>query len=156
MIIELFKAFKDAYIKIYAEKIAAKKYIKEIKNLRKEWEDRANDITSVERILQNNWRFLPINQRKDYIQKTIDLIHYGFDVEYHDDGTRTYNGGYNNGLRYIYNDIFLIVRGYLNEMKYSYKHNEYQDVISTYRECINKINEKLEMYHIINNIKDNE
>ena len=89
MIIDLIKAFKDAYNKIYAEKITAKNHIKEIKELLKEWEDRNNNIRLAEKILKDNWHYLPIIQRRDFIQKTVDLINYGFDVKYNDDGTIT-------------------------------------------------------------------
>jgi hypothetical protein len=156
MIIDLIKAFKDAYNKIYAEKITAKNHIKEIKELLKEWEDRNNNIRLAEKILKDNWHYLPIIQRRDFIQKTVDLIDYGFDVKYNDDGTITYFCLYNNGLKDIYNNICYMIKGYLGEMKHSYKHNDYQDVIDTYQDCINRINEKLETYQIINSNKDNE
>lgn len=160
MIIELIKAFKDAYNKIYAEKIIAKKRIKEIEKLLKEWENRIDDIKLVEKTLIDNWHYLPIKQRKDYIQKTVDLIHYGFDIEYHDDGRCTYYGGYYYGLKKIYKNIVDVLQSYKNDMKHSYKNYEYDYVINDYIECSNKINLLMEKYGILeksdNNVLTNE
>ena len=154
MIIDLIQAIKDAYNKIYAEKIEAKSKIKIAKKLFNEWKDRANNIKLVENLLKDNWQFLPIKQRKDYIQKTVDLIHHGFDVEYHEDGSITYYGGYDFGLKNMYDRIVDIIKGNLKDMKDLYENHEYQKVIKAYDNCIDEINEKLVKYHILEIVKN--
>ena len=94
--------FKVTWYEINKDKKRSKDQLQEIKSLANAWKKRAEDIKNVGHILKDNWLYLPVDQRKDYIQKTIDLIHHGFNVEYHEDGTRTYYGGYAYGLINIY------------------------------------------------------
>lgn len=156
MIKDLYFAIVKAYKEVYAEKIEAKEKIKEIKNLLKEWENRTEDIKKVENLLTVNWHYLPIKQRKDYIQRTVDLIHYGFDIEYHEDGTRTYYGGYDFGLKKMYKNIADVLQSYNDNMKSLYKKREYDNVIKDYDECINYINSLLEKYGILEKSNNNE
>lgn len=151
MILDLVVAFKKAWAEINKDKIRSKEQINEIKSLMKQWKERASDIKKVEDILSKHWKYLPINQRKDYVQKTYDLIHYGFDVEYHEDGTRTYYGGYDYGLVQIYNYIYRYIVCKYNDMKSNYNTRNYATVNSIYEYCIDHINEKLEQYHILEN-----
>lgn len=151
MILDLVIAFKKAWKEINKDKIRSKEQIKAIKTLANEWKERTEDIKNVEKLLTKNWKYLPIAQRKDYIQKTVDLIHYGFDVEYHDDGTRTYFGSYGYGLTQIYNDTYKFVVYKYNDMKRHYNKRHYATVNSIYKNCIDCINEKLEKYHILEN-----
>lgn len=151
MLLDLFIAFKKAWKEINKDKIRSKEQIKEIKSLANDWKERTDDIKKVENILSKHWKYFPINQRKDYIQKTYDLIHYGFDVEYHKDGTRTYYGGYDNGLTKIYNDTFKYIVSQYNDMKDFYHSKAYKCVNSIYERTINNINETLEKYHILEN-----
>ena len=151
MILDLVVAFKKAWAEINKDKIRSKEQIKAIKSLANEWKERASDIKKVEVILLKHWKYLPINQRKDYVQKTYDLIHYGFDVEYHEDGTRTYYGGYDYGLVQIYNYIYRYIVCKYNDMKSNYNTRNYATVNSIYEYCIDHINEKLEQYHILEN-----
>ena len=101
MILDLVIAFKKAWAEINKDKIRSKEQINEIKALMNPWKERASDLKKVEGILSKHWKYLPINQRKDYIQKTYDLLQYGFDA-----GTRTYLRGYPYGLVQIYNDTY--------------------------------------------------
>lgn len=151
MILDLFIAYKKAWAEINKDKIRSKEQINEIKSLMKQWKERASDIKKVEDILSKHWKYLPIKQRKDYVQKTYDLIHYGFDVEYHEDGTRTYYGGYDYGLVQIYYCIYKYIVYKYNEMKHHYNKSNYATVNSIYKNCIGHINVKLELYHILEN-----
>ena len=151
MILDLFIAYKKAWAEINKDKIRSKEQINEIKSLMKQWKERASDIKKVEDILSKHWKYLPIKQRKDYVQKTYDLIHYGFDVEYHEDGTRTYYGGYDYGLVQIYYCIYKYIVYKYNEMKHHYNKSNYATVNSIYKNCIDNINVKLELYHILEN-----
>lgn len=151
MILDLVVAFKKAWAEINKDKIRSKEQINEIKVLMKQWKERADDIKKVEDILYKHWKYLPINQRKDYVQKTYDLIHYGFDVEYHEDGTRTYFKGYDYGLVQIYKDTYEYIVCQYNNMKHHYNKRHYEYVNRIYEDCIDRINEKLEQYHILEN-----
>ena len=151
MILDLVVAFKKAWSEINKDKIRSKEQINEIKSLMNQWKERASDIKKVEDILSKHWKYLPINQRRDYIQKTYDLIHYGFDVEYHEDGTRTYYGGYDYALVQVYNSIYRYIVYKYNDMKYHYNKGYYATVNSEYENCIDHINEKLKQYHILEN-----
>lgn len=151
MILDLVIAFKKALAEINKDKIRSKEQINEIKALMNQWKERASDIKKVEDILSKHWKYLPIKQRKDYVQKTYDLLHYGFDVEYHEDGTRTYYGGYDYGLVQMYNDFYKYIVNKYNEMKHHYNKRHYATVNSIYKNCIDHINVKLELYHILEN-----
>ena len=98
-------AFKEAYQKINADKIQARNHIKEMEKLQTHFYCDHQIALKIEEYLGAIWQSLPIKQRKDYVQKTLDLFHYGFDVKYHEDGTRTYYGGYDYGLTKIYNHL---------------------------------------------------
>lgn len=151
IISDLIIAFKKAWHEINKDKIRSKEQIKAIKSLANEWKKRTEDIKNVENLLTINWKYLPIAQRKDYIQKTVDLIHYGFDVEYHKDGTRTYHGAYDYGLIKIYEYIYeTLIYGY-SDMKDFYNSKDYEYVNQIYENSINNINEKLKQYHILEN-----
>lgn len=154
MIFDLIIAFKKAWGEINKDKIRSKNQLKDTKIFIKEWKERTEDIKKVEKILSKHWHYLPIVQRQDYIQKTYDLIHYGFDVEYHENGSRTYFGGYDNGLAKIYQLIHDYIVVQYNDMKHYYNKKNYEKVNSIYQTFIKYINEKLEQYHILE--KDNE
>jgi len=150
-ILDLVIAFKKAWKEINKDKTRSKEQIKAIKSLVNDWKERGDDIKKVEDILSKHWIYLPINQRRDYVQKTIDLIHYGFDVEYHNDGTRTYFGGYDYGLAQIYDSIYKYIVCKYNDMKHQYNKRNYTTVNSIYENCLDHINEKLEQYNIKKN-----
>ncbi len=146
MILDLVIAFKKAWAEINKDKIRSKEQIKAIKSLANEWKERTDDIKKVEDILSKHWKYLPITQRKDYIQKTYDLLHYGFDA-----GTSTYLSGYAYGLTQIYNDTYEYIVCQYNDMKDFYNSKDYKYVNRVYENCLYRINEKLEQYHILEN-----
>lgn len=145
-ILDLVIAFKEACGKINKDKIRSQIQLDEIKELADQWKERVSDIKKVEDIFSKHWKYLPITQRKNYIQKTYDFLHYGFDA-----GTCTYLIGEPYGLVQIYNDTYeYIVRQY-NDMKYFYHLKNYEYVNRIYEDCTSRINEKLEQYHILEN-----
>lgn len=79
------------------------------------------------------------------------VIDYGFDVEYHEDCTRTYFKGYDYGLVQIYNDTYEYIVSQYNDMKDFYNSKDYEYVNRIYENCIDHINVKLELYHILEN-----
>ena len=146
MVLDLFIAFKKAWEEINKDKIRSKEQIKTIKVLMNQWKERASDIKKVEDILSKHWKYLPITQRKDYIQKTYDLLHYGFDF-----GTTTYLRGYAYGLSQIYKDTYEYIVCQYNDMKDFYHSKDYEYVNRIYEDCIDCINEKLKQYNILEN-----
>ena len=100
------EVFKKTWYETNKDKIRSKEQIKEIEELANTYKKLTEDIKNVYRLLNTNWKYFPIKQRKDYIKKTVNLISYGFDIEYHDDGRYTLNGGYANGLINIYESIY--------------------------------------------------
>ena len=145
-ILDLVIAFKKAWGGINKDKIRSQIQLDEIKKLVDQWKELTDDMKKVEDILSKHWKYLPITQRKDYIQKTYDLLHYGFDA-----GTSTYFRGYSYGLTQIYKDTYEYIVCQYNNMKHYYNKRHYEYVNRIYEDCIDRINEKLEQYHILEN-----
>ena len=143
--------FKVTWNEINKDKKRSKDQIQEIKSLANAWKKRAEDIKNVENILKDNWEYLPVDQRKDYIQKTIDLIHHGFNVKYYEDGTRTYYGGYVYGLINIYEYIHETILYEYSNMKNYYNSKDYEYVNRLYENCIKQIDKTLIKYNIKQN-----
>lgn len=156
MKIDLIIAIKEAYKKIYADKLKAKKLIKELNDLKLHFCCDSQLSAKIEEYLGVLWHDLPIKQRKDYIQKTLDLLHYGFDVEYHEDGSRTYYGGYDFGLTKIYKSLENCIDADIKRCKTYYSNHEYQMVETVYNESIADVNDRLIRYGILEDKKDDE
>ena len=109
---DFIEVFKKTWNETNKDKIRSKEQIKEIEELANTYKKLTEDIKNVERLLNLNRKYLPIKQRKDYIKKTVLLISYGFDIEYHDDGGYTLKGGYSNGLIQIYESIYKTINNY--------------------------------------------
>ena len=149
-------AFSKAWKEINKDKIRSKIQIKEIKALMNEWKERTDDIKKVEDLLSKHWKYLPITQRRDYVQKTYDLIHYGFDIGYSEDGTRTYMGAYEYGLTKIYDYIYgVCLNNYIDMLSYYHQKN-YDMVDKKYKSCLDCVNEKLEAYNIVSKTNDSK
>ena len=149
MIKDFILALIDAYKKLYADKLQAIEYIKELNKLKLHYSDTKTKLQNIEDYLKTIWNDLPIDQRKDYIQKTYDLIHYGFNVKYHKDGTRTY-GGFRYGMISMYEYLIKLVERKIIECKNHYKHQEYPEIATIYNETKKKLNEELISYGILN------
>ena len=145
---DFIEVFKKTWHEINKDKIRSKEQIKEIEALANTYKKLIEDIKNVERLLNINWKYLPIKQRKDYIKKTVNLISYGFDIEYHDDGGYTLNGPYSNGLIQIYESIHKTLMDYHYDMKSYYHEKDYSFVNRLYENCINKVDQTLIKYNI--------
>ncbi len=148
MLFDFIEVFKKTWHEINKDKIRSKEQIKEIEALANTYKKLIEDIKNVERLLNLNWKYLPIKQRKDYIKKTVLLISYGFDIEYHDDGGYTLKGGYSNGLIQIYESIYKTINNYHYDMKSYYHEKDYSFVNRLYENCINKVDKTLIEYNI--------
>lgn len=155
MKLDLIIAIKEAYKKIYADKIKAKKLIKELNDLKLHFSYTSQVSAKIEENLSSIWKDLPIKQRRDYIQKTFDLLHSGFDVTYHEDGSRTYSG-FSFGITAIYKSLENYVNEDIERCRAYYLNHEYQMVESVYNESIADINNKLVRYGILEVKKDDE
>lgn len=145
---DFIEVFKKTWYETNKDKIRSKEQIKEIEALANTYKKLIEDIKNVERLLNINWKWLPIKQRKDYIKKTVLLISYGFDIEYHDDGGYTLNSGYANGLINIYESIYKTINDYHYDMKSYYHVKDYSFVNRLYENCINKVDQTLIKYNI--------
>lgn len=145
---DFIEVFKKTWNETNKDKIRSKEQIKEIEELANTYKKITEDIKNVWHLLNTNWKYLPIKQRKDYIKKTVLLISYGFDIEYHDDGGYTLKGGYSNGLIQIYESIYKIIMNYYYDMKSYYHIKDYSFVNRLYENCINKVDQTLIEYNI--------
>lgn len=145
---DFIEVFKKTWYETNKDKIRSKEQIKEIEELANTYKKLIEDIKNVYHLLNTNWKYLPIKQRKDYIKKTVNLISYGFDIEYHDDGGYTLNGPYSNGLIQIYESIYKIINNYHYDMKSYYHVKDYSFVNRLYENCINKVDQTLIEYNI--------
>ena len=145
---DFIEVFKKTWYETNKDKIRSKEQIKEIEELANTYKKLTEDIKNVYHLLNTNWKYLPIKQRKDYIKKTVNLISYGFDIEYHDDGGYTLKGGYSNGLIQIYESIYKIIMNYHYDMKSYYHEKDYSFVNRLYENCINKVDQILIEYNI--------
>ena len=145
---DFIEVFKKTWYETNKDKIRSKEQIKEIEELANTYKKLTEDIKNVYHLLNTNWEYLPIKQRKDYIKKTVNLISYGFDIEYHDDGGYTLNGGYANGLINIYESIYKTLMNYHYDMKSYYHEKDYSFVNRLYENCINKVDQTLINYNI--------
>ena len=139
---DFIEVFKKTWNETNKDKIRSKEQIKEIEELANTYKKLTEDIKNVYHLLNTNWKYLPIKQRKDYIKKTVNLINYGFDIEYHDDG------GYANGLINIYESIYKTINNYHYDMKSYYHEKDYSFVNRLYENCINKVDQTLIKYNI--------
>lgn len=148
MLFDFIEVFKKTWNETNKDKIRSKEQIKEIEELANTYKKLTEDIKNVYHLLNINWKYLPIKQRKDYIKKTVNLISYGFDIEYHDDGGYTLKGGYANGLINIYESIYKTIMNYHYDMKSYYHEKDYSFVNRLYENCINKVDQTLIKYNI--------
>lgn len=133
---ELFKIFKTTYQTYYAEKIKAKLLIKDYQNKVNSIENVGNKLYNIANDLHTVYRFLPIKERQDFIQKTIDLINYGYEGR-----VFGYGGEYKRLLTDMKNN--------LKVLKLHYKNSHYNYVI----ELTEIYNKKLEEFFKDKNIK---
>ncbi len=134
---DLFKIFKTTYQTYYAEKIKAELLIKDYEDKVNSIETVSNKLYRIANDLHAVYHFLPINERQDFIQKTIDLINYG-------DEERLY--GYGGE----YKTLLICMKSNLKTLKLHYNNSHYNYVI----ELTEIYNKKLEEFFQDKNIKN--
>ncbi len=140
---EFIEAFKDAYNTINAIKIDAKKsineYSKEVDNILY-----ASDSLKII-LLRIEWiyNYFPIKERKDFIQKTLDLLRYGRTDD---------NGNFKdlNGITSLYYSRANWAKNKLAHLKKLYKEGKYGEV----KVLAKEYSEDLEDFYVSYNIID--
>lgn len=95
--INLIKDFIETYKQVYKERLTSKVYLKTIRNKYKEFKHVYETCKNIETDLGYIYKFCPNDQRKDFIQCTMDFFNYGINIVMKPDGSRTYFGGYSYG-----------------------------------------------------------
>lgn len=138
MIWEFIKAYKEAYRNVCNDRLIAKSKINDVKRLIKSYEITLNKAEKIKKLLYDINGFLPMKQRTDYVQKTIDLLMYGFDI----------TASSEKGMIGNYKSIITSLKGYLNQMQKSYKKHEYKDVCNICDSIDNMIKHKFDIWGI--------
>ena len=140
---EFIKAFKDAYNTINVNKINAKKaiddYSKEVDHIIYV----SDSLKIILERLEAIYSYLPIKERQDFIQKTVDLIRYG---------RKDDNGDLKDycGLRALYHSNANCAKNNLSNLKNLYKEGKYDKVM----EWAKEYSERLEEFRFLYNITD--
>ena len=140
---EFIKAFKDAYNTINVNKINAKKAIDDYS---KEVDDIVYAADSLKIIfvrLEGVYKYFPIKERRDFIQKTLDLLRYG---------RKDANGDLMDydGFRTLYHSSANCAKINLVHLKKLYKKGRYGEVNVLAKEY----SEQLEEFYVLYNIID--
>ena len=122
----LLETIERTWKELRKEKNEAKKVLKDIQVVVEHWERVWKTAENIEKELSAIYSDLPESQRQDYVQKTMDLLKYGFDidVEWKSDGfISIFHYIYTVCLRYqehaekLYKENYEGVIGKLEEMK---------------------------------------
>ena len=141
---EFIKAFKDAYNTINVNKINAKKAIDDYSKEVNDIVYAADSLKIIFVRLEAIYSCFPIKERRDFIQKTLDLLRYG---------RRNDNGDLKDfyGLRSLYHSNANYAKNNLARLKYLYKKGRYDEVQVLAKEY----SEQLEDFYVLYNIIDN-
>lgn len=140
---EFIKAFKDAYNTINVNKINARKaiddYSKEVDGI----VYACDSLKIIFEHLKGSYKYFPIKERQDFIQKTLDLLMYGRNGD---------NGGFIDtcgwGALYILESVG--AKNNLAHLKNLYKKGRYGEVNVLAKEY----SERLEDFYVLYNIID--
>lgn len=140
---EFYNIFVDAYHKFHAIKFKAKDEIEfyeteldTIKKVKDKMRGIYYDINSI-------YKYFPIPERQDFIQKTLDLLFYGRcdkDGEYID----------SQSWMSLYTNQYLIMKNNYKTLKSEYKQGHYDKVI----ELVEEYNIQLDNFYKLYNIKE--
>lgn len=140
---DFIKAVKQAYYEVNKNKIDAKNAID---NYRKEVEvvkEVAEDLKLIHTKLESVYHCLPIKERQNFIQKTLDLLKYG---RINGRGGFMDEGGYCE----IYNLQYNHMKNCLLAMNTLYGNERYEEVIEFVKQC----NKNLENFGIEHDLVD--
>lgn len=147
------KDFIAAYKQINKDRINAKARLDAIQCKLKEFKELYKSCQTIEGELGFVSKYCPDNQRKDFIQSTLDFFNYGVYVVVKSDGTRIYFGGNSYGWT---KRIKYLVEYIGNVWTYCYdlyNDGKYEDVTKKYKVMNEYIdNELLGEQHSYENI----
>lgn len=118
---ELYNIFADTYRKFYAVKLKAKREIENYNTELNKIVNIKNRLLDIQLGIDETYKFLPIEERKDFVQKTYDLLYYGQKT---DDG---YDG---HGVVNRYKYLCELMQMHYKELKWEYSHGRYDAVIT--------------------------
>jgi len=143
----MFRKFKDliaAYKVINKERIEAKNKLKCIENKIKEYKRVYEGCLNLRENINFLYKYFPEDQRKDFIQDTLDLLNYGVGVYRTSDNIKHYF--YCNK----YWGWIERIKNLLTDIKYTYSDcydlyndGEYEEISTRYDALLDKINEAL-------------
>ena len=140
---EFIKAFKDAYNTINANKINAKKIIDDYSKKVDYIVCAADSLKIIFERLEAIYYYFPIKERRDFIQKTLDLLRYGI---------RDDNGSFKDfcGFMKLYISTANGAKNNLAHLKKLYKKGRYGEA----KVLAKEYSERLEEFYIIYGIKE--
>lgn len=140
---EFIKIFKYTWHKYYEDKECAKKCVESLHNLYIRRKEDANKSILIRKYLKHIWIYLPMKQRVDYIQKTLDLLEYGIHYEYDENNKSIGNPKYNDGHGLC--DQYEYLANYLKKqylkVKNAYKQKNYVEIHSIHKETYEYLND---------------
>ena len=140
---EFIEAFKNAYNTINVNKIDAKKAIDDYSKKVARIVYVADSLKFIFPRLEAIYSSFPINERQDFITKTLDLLRYG---------RKDDNGGLKDtcGWGALYISESVVVKNNLAHLKERYKEGRYGEV----KVLAEEYSERLEEFYIIYGIKE--
>lgn len=140
---EFIKAFKDAYNTINVNKINAKKAIDDYSKKVDDIVYAADSLKIIFARLEGVYKYFPIKERQDFIQKTLDLLRYGRKDD------KWYLKDY-EGFITLYTSTANYAKTNLAYLKRLYKKSRYGEVQMLAKEY----SERLVNFYILYNIID--
>ena len=139
---EFIEAFKDAYNTINVNKIDAKKAIDDYSEKEARIVYVADSLKIIFARLEAIYSSFPIKERRDFIQKTLDLLRYG---------RKNDNGDLKDlwGLSSLYHSKANSVKNNLAYLKNLYKKGRYGEVKVLAKEFSERLKEFYVLYNII-------
>ena len=140
---EFIKAFKDAYNTINVNKIVAKKAIDNYSNKVDYIVYTTDSLKIIFERLEAIYYYFPIKERRDFIQKTLDLLRYGIKDD---------NGHFKDfcGFMKLYISKANGAKNNLAHLNELYKESKYDEV----KECAKKYLEQIEEFYVLYGIKE--
>ena len=135
--------FIVAYKTAYSARISAKDKIKMMKVQHKKFRQLHELCKRIEKDLGDIYHFCPTNQRQDFIQKTLDFFHYGFDILYKKDGRTTYFGGRDYGWTRRIGDIESHIAFAISDSWTDYSNSRYNEIEQRYNDLLKWIDNEL-------------
>ena len=133
--------FIAAYKQINKDRLNAQQCLTMINMKQREFKDVLKMCQNIEKELVEVYKYCPNDQRKDFIQSTLDFFHDGTQVIKKPDGSRTYFGNYGWTKRIEYLVQYL---GYCYVDYYDYyNQRRYDDIVEKYEEMNKHIDEEL-------------